>query len=229
MVRIPERECFSRLWTYPVYFRFRAPLVFAAVFESCFFPAFLTEASFRCAGFAGLCVVAGFFRTLLPIFEGNFCLAALAASLAVFAVEAEIRDLPFAARLPMTVPAMAPATAPSGPPTTPPTIAPATPPAVCFETGRLLLTALEECFVFMTECFWNGVLLRFRPALRSLRDADAYVNRDNIVRRSTSDRCGSTDCCDTGHASKSGRLRAGRRSSSGRRTNSTGRRTPLEV
>jgi hypothetical protein len=80
---------------------------------------------------------------------GIFFFTALTALVALFFVAAETNVFPFAARLPIIVPAIPPTTAPTGPAMTLPTTAPATPPAVCLDTGKLLLRVWEEVFFFM--------------------------------------------------------------------------------
>jgi len=80
---------------------------------------------------------------------GSFSFTALTALVALRFVAEETNVFPFAARLPIIVPAIPPTTAPTGPPRTPPTTAPVTPPAVCLDTGKLLLRVWEEVFFFM--------------------------------------------------------------------------------
>jgi len=104
----------------------------------------------RDADFAGCTFPGRAFGELELLLDiGNLSLTARTAFAAALVVPEDTRVLPWAARLPMMVPAIAPATAPTGPAITPPTMAPATPPAVCFETGRLLETLGEELFFFM--------------------------------------------------------------------------------
>jgi hypothetical protein len=80
---------------------------------------------------------------------GSLAFTAFTALLARRFVSEETSVFPFAARLPIIVPAIPPTTAPTGPPMTPPTTAPVTPPAVCLDTGKLLLEFWEEVFFFM--------------------------------------------------------------------------------